>query len=276
MNKSDDDSGPLPIDTNEFFLPGSGLSALLIHGLTGTPYEMRLLGERLRAAGVRVQGIRLAGHGRGPEELGEVTHANWYESVVEGFERLRLYDEPNVVIGLSMGAVLAARLAIDQREAVSAVVMLSPAFYLPFWTRAALRVLRPAINIANRIYIHQQNGSDIHDAAARQVHPATRLMPLQAAFNLIELSDQVRANLPELVQPSLVIHSRRDHTCPFERNTDFLMKNLGSAEKRLVALDESFHVITVDSERERVVQETLDFIKPFRRVEPAQAMARTG
>src|SRR5437867_10682662 len=84
MNKSDDDSGPLPIDTNEFFLPGSGLSALLIHGLTGTPYEMRLLGERLMAAGVRVQGIRLAGHGSGPEELGEVTHANWYESVVEG------------------------------------------------------------------------------------------------------------------------------------------------------------------------------------------------
>jgi carboxylesterase len=101
-------------------------------------------------------------------------------------------------------------------------------------------------------------------------------MPLQAAFNLIELSDQVRSNLPELVQPALVIHSRRDHTCPFERNTDFLMKNLGSAEKRLVALDESFHVITVDSERERVVQETLDFILPFRRVEPARAMARTG
>ena len=107
---------------------------------------MRSLGERLTAAGVRVHGIRLAGHGGGPEELGDVTHANWYESVVEGFERLRAYDEPNVVIGLSMGAVLAARLAIDQREAVSAVVMLAPAFYLPFWTRTALRLLRPSIN----------------------------------------------------------------------------------------------------------------------------------
>src|SRR2546421_12161082 len=84
------------VDTSEFFLPGSGLSALLIHGLTGTPYEMRLLGERLGAAGVRVQGIRLAGHGGGPEQLGQVTHANWYESVVEGFERLRAFDEPNV------------------------------------------------------------------------------------------------------------------------------------------------------------------------------------
>ncbi|MBV8054157.1 MAG: alpha/beta fold hydrolase [Deltaproteobacteria bacterium] len=276
MTQSDDDSDPPPVNTNEFFLPGSGLSALLIHGLTGTPYEMRLLGERLAAAGVRVEGIRLAGHGRGPEELGDVTHANWYESVVEGFERLRAYDEPNIVIGLSMGAVLAARLAIDQREAVSAVVMLAPAFYLPFWTRMALRMLRPSRNFANRIYIHRQGGSDIHDASARRVHPGNRLMPLRAALDLIELSDQVRAKLPELVQPTLVIQSRRDHTCPFTKNTEFLMNCLGGADKRLVALDESFHVITVDSERERVVQETLDFILPLRRIQSVRALAGIG
>jgi len=276
MTKSDDDSDPPPINTDEFFLQGSGLSALLIHGLTGTPYEMRSLGERLTAAGVRVHGVRLAGHCGGPEELGEVTHANWYESVVEGFERLRAYDEPNVIIGLSMGALLAARLAIDQREAVSAVVMLSPAFYLPFWTRTALRVMRPAMNIANRIYINQQSGSDIHDAAARQIHPGNRLMPLRAAFNLIELSDQVRTMLPELVQPTLVIHSRSDHTCPFDKNVAFLMNHLGCADKRMVGLDESFHVITVDSERERVAQESLDFILPFRRVQPVRALAGFG
>jgi carboxylesterase len=276
MSQSDDDSDPPPIDTNEFFLPGSGLSALLIHGLTGTPYEMRGLGERLTAAGVRVQGLRLAGHGGGSEELGDVTHTDWYESVIDGFERLRAYDEPNVVIGLSMGAVLAARLAIDQREAVSAVVMLAPAFYLPFWTRTILRMLRPSINFANRIYIRQQRGSDIHDAAARRVHPSNQLMPLRAALDLIELSDQVRAKLPELVQPTLVIQSRRDHTCPFNTNTQFLMKNLGCDDKRLVALDQSFHVITVDSERERVAQETLDFILPFRRTSSARALAGAG
>jgi len=276
MTKSDDDSDPSPVNTNEFTLPGSGLSALLIHGLTGTPYEMRPLGERLAAAGVRVEGIRLAGHGGTPEELGDVTHSNWYESVVDGFERLRTYDEPNVVIGLSMGAVLATRLAIDQREAVAAVVLLAPAFYLPFWTRTALRMLRPSMSLANRIYIRQQGGSDIHDADARRVHPGNRLMPLGAALNLVELSDQVRTKLPELVQPTLVIQSRRDHTCPFNKNTAFLMNHLGSTEKRLVTLNESFHVITVDSERERVAQETLDFILPFRHAQPLQGLAGVG
>jgi carboxylesterase len=276
MGKSDDDCDPPPVNTNEFFLPGSGLSALLIHGLTGTPYEMRALGERLAAAGIRVHGVRLAGHGGGPEELGEVTHTNWYESVVEGFERLRAYDDPNVVIGLSMGAVLAARLAIDQREAFAAVVMLSPAFYLPFWTRAALRVMRPAINLASRIYIHQQSGSDIHDAAARRIHPGNRLIPLRAALSLTELSEQVRPKLPELVQPTLVIHSRRDHTCPFDKNTDLLLSQLGCADKRLVPLDESFHVITVDSERELVERETLEFVLSFRATHSVRAAGGFG
>jgi carboxylesterase len=272
MNTSEDDSDPPPIDTSEFFLPGSGLSALLVHGLTGTPYEMRYLGDRLAAAGVRVHGIRLAGHGGGPEELGEVTHAQWYESVVEGFERLRAYDEPNVVIGLSMGAVLAARLALDQREAVSAVVMLAPAFYLPFWTRTALRVLRPAISLADRLYIRQQGGSDIHDAGARRVHPSNRLMPLRSALDLIEVADHVKARLPEMVQPTLLIHSQRDHTCPFNKNVDFLMNHIGSVDKRLVVLEESFHVITVDSERDHVAQAILDFVLPFRRVQAARAL----
>jgi carboxylesterase len=158
--------------------------------------------------------------------------------------------------------VLAARLAIDQREAVSALVMLAPAFYLPFWTRTFLRMLRP-LNVADRIYIHQRN-SDIHDAAARRVHPSSHLMPLGAAFELLELSDQVRSMLDEVVQPTLVMQSRRDHTCPFNKNVKFLMGNLGCEDKRLIALDESFHVITVDSERERVAQETLEFILPFR------------
>jgi carboxylesterase len=263
MNLPEDDP-PSWVDTREFFLPGSGVSALLIHGLSGTPYEMRYLGESLAAAGMRVQGVKLAGHVAPPEELGATTHLNWYESVVEGLERLRTYDEPKVVIGLSAGAVLAARLALDQPEEVAGVVMLAPAFYLQLWKRTALRVMSHARGLADQIYFRGPGESDIHDAAARRIHPGTRLMPLSAAMSLIELSDHVRARLPELTQPALVIHGRQDHTCPFQKNVDFVMSRLGSADKRAVALEESFHVVTVDSERERVSQETIEFASQFR------------
>jgi carboxylesterase len=274
MTSSDDDPHPASpaVDTSEFFFPGAGVSALLIHGLSGTPFEMRYLGERLAAAGVRVCGVRLAGHAGATEELGAATRAQWYESAVEGFERLHRFGDPVAVVGLSMGALLAARLAADQGEAVAGVVMLAPAFFLPLWVRAPLKALSALGPLVDRVYLRGK-GSDIHDAAARSVHPSARLMPLSAVLELLKLSAEVRPRLGRVTQPALVIHGRRDHTCPTRRNVDFVMRHLGSREKRAVILEESFHVITVDSEKDRVAAEVTDFVKLLRRgAERASAM----
>ena len=256
------------VDTNEFFFPGGGVSALLIHGLTGTPYEMRYLGEQLAARGVRVRGVKLAGHAGTPEELGEASYDHWYESVVNGFEELRQHDEPVVVVGLSMGAVLAARLTADQGEAIAGVTLLAPAFFLPRSTTAALKGLRAVLgSFVDLIYLYNPSYSGIHDMAARSVHPTLRLMALSAPLKLLDLSTLVRPMLPRITQPALVIHARRDQTCPMRRNVDYVMKHLGSVEKRAVHLEESYHVITVDTEKERVVDEVAGFVERFR-VEP--------
>jgi|HubBroStandDraft_1064217.scaffolds.fasta_scaffold03380_5 carboxylesterase len=256
------------VDTNEFFFPGAGVSALLIHGLTGTPYEMRYLGEQLAARGVRVRGVKLAGHAGTPEELGEASYDHWYESVVNGFEELRQHDEPVVVVGLSMGAVLAARLTADQGEAIAGVTLLAPAFFLPRSTTAALKGLRAVLgSFVDLIYLYNPSYSGIHDMAARSVHPTLRLMALSAPLKLLDLSTLVRPMLPRITQPALVIHARRDQTCPMRRNVDYVMKHLGSVEKRAVHLEESYHVITVDTEKERVVDEVAGFVERFR-VEP--------
>jgi carboxylesterase len=96
------------------------------------------------------------------------------------------------------------------------------------------------------------------------MHPSARLMPLSAAMNLLDLSALVRPMLPRITQPALVMHARRDHTCPMRKNVGYAMKHLGSAEKRAIELDESYHVITVDSEKERVEGEVAEFVERFR------------
>jgi carboxylesterase len=221
------------VDTGEFFFPGESISALLVHGLTGTPYEMRYLGECLAARGVRVRGVKLAGHAAEPHELGATGPDNWYESVVECFEVLRQYGDPNVVIGLSMGAVLAARLAADQREAVAGLVMLAPAFFLPPAVTTALKAVKLLGPVVDSLYLHNGVGSDIHDAAARRIHPTTRLMPLSAPIRLLGLSVQVRRMLPRITQPTLVVHAKDDHTCPMKRNVILAVRrNAPSASTR--------------------------------------------
>lgn len=259
-------------DIREFLLPGTGLSALLIHGLTGTPYEMRYLGERLTAAGIRSHGVRLAGHCGKPEDLGATDYSAWYRSAVDGFERLRDYGDPIVVVGLSMGALLAARLALDQPEAVLAVAMLAPAFVLPRNIELTIRLLKPFARYAERLYLHKDGPSDVYDAGARRVHPGLRLIPVKAVLSLNELSASLRPRLGQLKQPTLVIHSRRDHTCPYNQNVNLLMKRLGSTNKRLVALQESFHVISVDNEKDRVADEVVDFVSGFRVASQSRAV----
>jgi carboxylesterase len=243
---------PAEPSTEAFFLPGSRLSILLVHGFGGTPYEMRYLGERLNRSGARVLGVRLAGHARTPEDLAATAHYNWYESVVDGLEQLRAYDDPIVVAGHSMGAVLGSRLAIDRREAINGLVLMAPAFFLSFNRRAVLRLIEPFIQFAENTYMH------------RSIHPRHKLMQLRAIVNLHQLARLVRMRLGEIVQPTLLIHSRRDHVCPFYKNVAFVMSHLGSADKRTVTLEESSHVITMDSEKDRVADEVEAFAVQFR------------
>ena len=252
------------VDINEFFFPGEGVSVLLVHGLTGTPYEMRYLGERLAARGMRVRGVKLAGHAGAPEDLGLASYDNWYESVVHGLEELRQFGEPNVVVGLSMGAVLSARVAADQREVVAGLVMLAPAFFMPTSTALKIKLVRMLGSLTDSLYLYRSGGSDIYDAAARSMHPKCALMPLSAPIKLQDLCEVVKPKLPQITQPALVMHSKRDHTCPIRKNVDYVMKHLGSPEKRAVELDQSYHVITVDSEKESVANEVIDFVERFR------------
>lgn len=273
MSPQDEPSARPKVDTSEFFFEGSGLSALLIHGLTGTPYEMRYLGERLAADGIRVRGVRLAGHATAPEDLGGVTYDNWYESVVRGFEELRAYGDPNVVVGLSCGAVLAARLAEDQPEAVSGLVMLAPAFFLPWQQTLTLRAVSMLGALTNILYLQTKGTSDIHDQAASLIHPSCKLMPFSAPIELLKLSAVVRARLDRIKQPILVMHSIGDHICPASKNLNYVMGHIGSTQKRALMLEQGYHVITVDSDKERVASEVRDFANQFRAPERRTANA---
>ena len=71
----------------------------------------------------------------------------------------------------------------------------------------------------------------------------------------------------------MVIHSIGDHTCPASKNVNYVMSHIGSIQKRTVMLDQSYHVITVDSEKARVASEVLEFANQFRTAQRRTANA---
>ena len=101
------------------------VGVLLIHGLTGTPVEMKPLEKYLRRLGFDVENVLLAGHAGSHKDILVATWQQWLESSKEGLERLSQRNDRLIVCGLSMGAILASVLAADDPR-VCGAIMLSP------------------------------------------------------------------------------------------------------------------------------------------------------
>lgn len=114
-----------------FVLQGSDVGVLLVHGFAGSIADLRYFGERLHEThGWTVRGVRLAGHGMTADDLDRSSFKDWLAAARLGFTRLATSVRSVAVIGESMGALIALRLASEQ-PSVRGVVCLSPAFRVP-------------------------------------------------------------------------------------------------------------------------------------------------
>lgn len=244
------------------------MGVLLLHGLTGTSAEMRPVAEAL-AGRYPLWLSRIAGHETSVAELAASSWSDWYASATAGADALLRVAPRIVVVGLSMGAMLTVRLAVERPGAVAGVALLSPAIELgrpwlrrlrgPFGMLAAADAGFPALQPWLARLVMTKGGSDIADVEVRSRHPGYRQVPLRALLNLMRLQSLAWDAAPALAQPALVMHAASDHTCPLA-GAERLFARLGSAAKRMVVLERSFHVVTVDCERELVLAEVDAFV----------------
>lgn len=265
---------------HEYLLEGQGPLArtgvLLIHGLTGTPNEMRLIAKGLQRAGFTVLAVQLAGHCGTPEDLVATRWQDWLASVQRGADRLRQHtDGPLIVGGLSMGAVLALALAIERPRQVAGVVALSPTFRYDGWSMPAytrLSFLLPlfrALRLGRHSVFMEAPPYGIKDEALRERVVAQMLSgdsaaaglpgnPWWSVIELRALSAHVRRNLDAVRAPCLVMHARQDDIAAASNAQD-IVRGVRHAPVELVLLDDSYHMITIDRERRAVLARTVAF-----------------
>jgi alpha-beta hydrolase superfamily lysophospholipase len=90
--------------------------ALLLHGLTDSPYSLRRIGEILHAKGFYVLGLRLPAHGTIPGALTKVRWEDWVAASRIGARHVRERigsDRPFVIAGYSNGGALAVKYSLD-------------------------------------------------------------------------------------------------------------------------------------------------------------------
>jgi carboxylesterase len=231
----------------------TGAAALCLHGLTGTPYEVRPLGEALAARGIAAFGPALPGHGESPDALARVDAPGaWRDAAREHVRTLRKRHDHVYAVGLSMGGLLALSLAAE--AAVDAIAVIGTPLALPL----PVRLLVPWL-WRLRPFHPKAGGSDIQDAAARGRHPSYPVMPLRSVAALIRLQRDVQAVLPRIRVPILVAHGALDRTAR-PGDAERILAGVASTEKRRVVCARSGHVVPVDCDGPALARDVADFL----------------
>jgi carboxylesterase len=233
-------------------------ACLLVHGFTGTPKEMRWMGEFLHRQGYTCLGIRLAGHATDPEDMIRSNWTDWAASVEDGFSLLRSFSAKIFLIGLSMGGVLS--LLTSTRLDVKGVVAMSTPYKLPDDPR-----LRHVDWISKIVaYMPKSNeepGSSWFDQGAWKDHVSYPQNPVRSIGQLNQLLGATRAVLQDVRVPVLLMHSKDDHYV-LPENIELLYADLVNVlDKTKLYLTESGHVIPRDAARQQAFQAALKFIQ---------------
>jgi carboxylesterase len=253
-----DATAPLPggaLDHGgELDLAGGPDAALLLHGLTGSTFELHPLAARLRAEGLRVLAPVMAGHGGSPAALRGLPSGAWVEAAAIQLDRLA-GARRRFVVGCSMGALVACALAHARPAEVDGLVLLSPALRLSPWIRlgAALGRLGPLSS-----YVAGKGGSDVRDPEMRRRNLGLAGLPLGALAELSRLSRRVEALLPGVRAPALVVAGGHDHTVTLGGVRRLVARLGGPAE--LVILPRSYHLVAIDVEREACADAAVRFL----------------
>lgn len=267
----------MTISNNEFVLEGGRVGVMLIHGLTGTPNEMRVVAKGLHKAGFTVYCVQLAGHCGNEEDLLATSWRDWYASVEAGAERLKKRVDHLFVGGLSMGALLALRLAAQRPDLVDGVAAYATLFRhdgwsMPLITRFSFMLpLFRLLGIGRHRSFLEQPPYGIKDENLRKQIVAKMQSgdssqaglpgnPWYAVAEMCALSATVRRQLSDIRSPCLVVHATEDDVASV-RNAELIARRVTHAPVEMVLLKDSYHMVTIDRERRTVIARSIAFIK---------------
>ncbi len=262
----------------------SPIPVLLFHGLLSSPQEFGLIAHTLRSRGLVHGAVTVPGYTLAPDPVSP-DWRRWRDAAIEVVEARVGGDEPVVLGGLCMGGVLAAAAALEARRRIAGLVLMSPTFTYDSWGLPPIRHLRHLgywtgldryFSVAEREPYGIKNpkirkwvARELEQRAESAVGPAR--VPLRALREAERMMAAVRARLKDLDCPLLVMHAREDEITRLE-SVQRLFDALPARDKELAVLENSYHMVTIDNDRQEVASLLAQFVK---RLAPSAAAETT-
>ena len=269
LARADRAAGPRALN-----LPGGRHGVLLFHGLSSTPLELQFLARGLHRAGFTVRIAVIEGYSHGLPSAAGSGHSHWARGALAEFDRMRSQCDTLAVGGLCIGALLSLHVAAQRKADVSHVLALSTTLRYDGWAAPWTRWMLPFaryIRAAGRIAVKEREPFGLKDERLRawiagQMKESggsdagaasLRVRDLVEAQNLMRL---VRSSLKQITCPTLLIHAR-DDDCASPRSAQEVASGVSSKRVHYVLLEDSYHMISIDKEKARVLTEMKDFLQ---------------
>ncbi|MGY8524440.1 acyl-CoA-binding protein [Paracidovorax citrulli] len=247
----------------------------LIHGLGGTQYDLGSMHKRLKNAGFVTHSLTLPGHGTRPEDLAGVRAEDWIEAVRARYLEIVGQHDVLHLVGMCMGSLLAVETAKRERHDKGKLVALAPPVYIDGWAtpwyRGARGLLYRVPGVPARMKVMEEDPYGIKNEQLRAIVKGKfergenfhyGWVPLACIREVDRLRGFVMAGLDRIVCPTLVCHAREDELTSL-RSATYLVEHIGGSRRaglaRMVVLEDSYHMVCVDNDREIVAHNVLEF-----------------
>ena len=247
----------------EFFAAGKAPAVVAFHGFGGTVAEIRPALDVVARAGYAVDAALLPGHGTRAEALQDLVFDDWLTRARERTKATLARHGHVVLLGFSLGSLLALELAAEDLPGVVGVVVLGNALTLAAHSSIPLGIVdRLGIPLPDAYLVKTQTG-DLVDPAAMDDLVSYDRHPLRSSLEVYRAGPRVKRVVGRITCPALVLHGMRDRVCPW-RNATWLAARLreGSCPDVSIRLfDRSAHVLACDGQRDAVAGEIVAFVK---------------
>lgn len=244
--------------------------ALLIHGLGGTEFDLGSLHKILKRAGIETHSVTLPGHGTRPEDLVSVRAEDWMDAVTQEYARLASRYETLHVVGMCLGALLAIELCKRVQHRKGKLVSLAAPVYIDGWSTPWYRELRRIVyripGLAARMRVEEEDPYGIKNELVRSIVKAKfergesfhyPWVPLSCIREVDRVGAWVKNDLGQVACQTLIVHAYEDELTSV-RSAHFLHGAI--ADSKLVLLNNSYHMVCVDNDRDLVTASVLQFM----------------
>ncbi|KGK85096.1 carboxylesterase [Desulfosporosinus sp. HMP52] len=255
-----------------FFFPGNHVGCLLIHGFSGSPSEVRLMGERLAQLGWTILGVQLSGHGTTPEQMATTGWEDWTKDAVGGVRKLRETCDTVIGVGLSMGGLLT--LHLGTLGLIDGLISMNAPMVLADRRTRFVRLIKPFMTFVEKNKPFSWRGKKLNPKKAEKDKPALlkhdplaerfvyERVPVDALISLNKGIRQVRNKLQTIKCPSLLMQSTKDLTVK-PVSVEIIRKKIRQVNPEVIYWEKSGHILTLGQEREEVFLKVHKFLQQF-------------